>query len=366
MRAFIFSAMALLLPFSASADWTAFLPASTPPHFFAVDKEKDMLYRVAGAPKERAVIKECPTIHGRVEGDKMAEGDMKTPEGVYFITHKITEMLDFMDYGPHAFGLNYPNPADLIREKTGSGIWLHSKGRPIKEVRTRGCVAIEQADINELVPVLTPGTPVVIAQRQADPFFSGLDAEISENAGKPADQPKASPSPAAQGEAGGQAQMQQGAPATPPAAGPQGQQAAAEKAEAAPADFAEGERKVLALSAEWRKLFYEATGELFGLYDRKRWKKATREDFSALEKRRIGEMPGEKPGAAEEIGVLSGPGYWASFFARKIQRNGADVQGTQILYWMPDEEGQMRVIGDYWVEGAAMEAAKPAEGSAGK
>ncbi len=321
VRACLFAFLVFLFPLTASADWTAFLPVSAPLHFYAVDKEKDMLYRVAGTPQALSVVKSCPTIHGSVEGDKQAEGDLKTPEGVYFITHKITEKLDFMDYGPHAFGLNYPNPADCLRKKTGSGIWLHSKGRPIKEVRTRGCVAIEQADINELVPVLTPGTPVMIAQRLADPFFS------------PQQDKKAA----------------------------EAKEAPGVQKEAAPADFSGEEKKVLSLSAEWSRLFHDAAGELFDLYDKKRWQEANREPFSVIEKKRIGEMSGKKAADTGEIRVLSGPGYWTSFFARKIRRNDSDVQGTQVLYWMKDDDGQIRVIGDFWIEGPGGEPAAQQE-----
>ncbi len=324
MRSFLLAFAALLIPNHAWADWTAFLPSATPPHFFAVDKEKDMLYRVTGPQGTRSVIKSCPTIHGSVEGDKQIRGDLKTPEGVYFITKKITQPLDFMDYGPHAFALNYPNPADRIREKKGGGIWLHSKGRPIKEVRTRGCVAIEQEDIRELVPVLSPGTPVMIAQRIKDPL---LEEKKPEHAGK-ADTPEK-----------------------------EGQKASCEEEKnraehAASPDFYGEEKKVIMLSREWKKRFSEASGDLFELYDKKRWSKANREKFSAIEKRRTGEMKGEKTldAEAEDVRVLSGPGYWTAFFERTIKEEGSERCGVQVLYWMPDENGEMRVIGDLWTD----------------
>ncbi len=325
VRTLLFSLAALFLPFSAAAEWTALLPDSTPHHFFAVDKEKDMLYRVYDVQGKRSVIKSFPTIHGSVEGDKQVQGDHKTPEGIYFITKKIRQKLDFMDYGPHAFALNYPNPADRIMEKTGGGIWLHSKGRPIKEVKTRGCVAIEQADIEELVPVLKPGTPVLIAQRMEDKLFEEKNPEVP----------------------GEKIQSDKDKNDTKePAPSPE----ASKKEEKRSAEFSMQEKKVISLSEEWKKRFSEASGDFFELYDRKRWNKANRERFSVVKKKRTGEMDGKKYPGEEEIRVLSGPGYWTAFFERKICGEKEERSGLQVLYWMPDETGEFRIIGDVWIE----------------
>ena len=105
-----------------------------------------------------------PSIHGEVQGDKQVEGDLKTPEGVYFVRGKIQIPLDFEMYGNHAYALNYPNPVDKLKGKTGRGIWLHSKGNPIKGQVTQGCVAIDLADIKTLDDYLQTGTPVLIAE----------------------------------------------------------------------------------------------------------------------------------------------------------------------------------------------------------
>ncbi len=324
VRTLLFSLAALFLPFSASAEWTAQLPDSAPSHFFAVDKEKDMLYRVSDVQGKKSLIKSFPAIHGSVEGDKQVQGDLKTPEGIYFITKKIAKKLDFMDYGPLAFGLNYPNAADHIMGKTGGGIWLHSKGRPIKEVKTRGCVAIEQADIEELVPVLKPGTPVMIAQRIEEMLF---EEKKNEKTGEELRSDKEKKD--TKGSAPSPEQI---------------------KEEKRSAESSMQEKKVISLSEEWKKRFSEASGDLFELYDRTRWNKANRERFSVVEKKRTGEMDGKKDPDEGEVRVLSGPGYWTAFFDRKIRRGKEERSGIQVLYWMPDETGEFRVIGDIWVE----------------
>lgn len=86
---------------------------------------------------------------GEVEGDKVREGDLKTPLGVYQLTKKISKLDSF--YGPLAFVTSYPNTYDKYRGKNGSGIWIH--GLPIEQERdefTKGCIAINNENIKGL------------------------------------------------------------------------------------------------------------------------------------------------------------------------------------------------------------------------
>ena len=83
---------------------------------------------------------------GKVDGDKVKEGDLKTPVGIYDITKKISKLDSF--YGPLAFVTSYPNTYDKYRGKNGSGIWIH--GLPTQQKRdewTRGCIAIDNQSI---------------------------------------------------------------------------------------------------------------------------------------------------------------------------------------------------------------------------
>jgi murein L,D-transpeptidase YafK len=85
---------------------------------------------------------ETNAVIGEVLGDKMVEGDLKTPVGVYNFTRRIQHVDPF--YGPLAIVTNYPNFYDKMHKKTGSGIWLH--GYPLNEPfknKTEGCVAVE-------------------------------------------------------------------------------------------------------------------------------------------------------------------------------------------------------------------------------
>lgn len=119
-----------------------------------------------------------PCVTGQITGDKQKINDLKTPEGVYFVDYKIAHGLDFREYGGIAYTLNYPNPVDRLRGKTGHGIWIHSKGFDL--VPTRGCIAINRENIAEVGPRLIPGLPVILAEelRGVTTFDNGTPAQM--------------------------------------------------------------------------------------------------------------------------------------------------------------------------------------------
>ena len=93
-----------------------------------------------------SLTKEYNAFTGKMKGDKLKEGDLKTPVGVYTITKKISKVDSF--YGPLAFVTSYPNMYDKYRGKNGSGIWIH--GLPTEQERdeyTKGCIAINNPSI---------------------------------------------------------------------------------------------------------------------------------------------------------------------------------------------------------------------------
>jgi murein L,D-transpeptidase YafK len=104
---------------------------------YKVDKEKYDL-----------ILKDS-VIVGEKDGDKQLEGDLKTPEGVYDLTSKLTKLDQF--YGPLALVTSYPNTFDKTLNKKGHGIWIH--GMPFDESRedfTKGCIALANLKLTQL------------------------------------------------------------------------------------------------------------------------------------------------------------------------------------------------------------------------
>lgn len=138
--------------------------AAVPDLIIGIDKDTQTFYMFTRkSPLE--ISRKLPCTTGSTAGDKMREGDMRTPEGVYFVEEKVPGKLDFALYGDHAFSLNYPNPVDRLKGKTGHGIWIHGRGKQFVSRDTRGCVALTAQDISALNGHIPFGTPVVIAKK---------------------------------------------------------------------------------------------------------------------------------------------------------------------------------------------------------
>jgi len=138
----------------------------SPDSLFAIDKSKQTLFyfRMKQDKSGLDLIRKIPCATGKIRGDKFREGDLKTPEGIYFIQGKKDSGLDYSLYGDLAFTLNFPNPVDQVNGKTGHGIWMHGRGKPIGPFETKGCVALNNEDIHQIRSgVHLKSTPVVIS-----------------------------------------------------------------------------------------------------------------------------------------------------------------------------------------------------------
>jgi L,D-transpeptidase YnhG len=137
-------------------------------HAIAVDASKSRLYLFENTPAGIKLLADYYISVGKSGIEKTAEGDLRTPLGVYFITSNLDpkSLKDF--YGAGALPINYPNPLDVKRGKTGGGIWLH--GTPPTQfsrapLSTDGCVAMANPDLERIIgTVEVRTTPVVIAQ----------------------------------------------------------------------------------------------------------------------------------------------------------------------------------------------------------
>jgi L,D-transpeptidase YnhG len=136
-------------------------------HAIAIDTSRARLYLFQNGPEGLKLIGDYYISVGKSGIDKAAEGDLRTPTGVYFITSNLDpkSLKDF--YGAGALPINYPNPYDARRGKTGRGIWLH--GTPPEQFArapkaTDGCVVLANPDLERIIrTVEVRTTPVVIA-----------------------------------------------------------------------------------------------------------------------------------------------------------------------------------------------------------
>lgn len=344
--AFAFLLSALLRPSASFADdWTACMARPAPKFFYVADKSRKLLFQMEEKSGATSVAREFECIHGRVEGDKQKQGDLKTPEGVYFITQVITQKLDYMEYGPYAVALNYPNPADRLRRKTGSGIWLHSKGRKITGITTRGCLAIDKGEIMEIAPLLKPGTPVIVAEKVAGGPFYGRDGKAL-----PAGEQKAEAAPSLPG---GSTEVfgkltQEGKAGAAPSACVHAVDFPVEPTPAFAAVQTADAPGILDLARQWIALRQQKSEEIFTLYDSKAWPTASLEKFSLKKSRLLTEFKERKDfRIGDDISVLHGPGYWVSCFTESYRlKDGGRRSELRALYWMKDASGRYRIIGE--------------------
>ena len=138
-------------------------------HAIAVDASRSRLYLFENSTTGLKLVGDYYVSVGKLGIEKTLEGDQRTPLGVYFITSNLDpkSLKDF--YGSGALPINYPNPLDQSRGKTGSGIWLH--GTPPSQYSrapkaSDGCVVLANPDLERIIrTVEVRTTPVVIAQQ---------------------------------------------------------------------------------------------------------------------------------------------------------------------------------------------------------
>lgn len=142
-------------------------------HVIVAEKSTHKLYIFKNNKGEPELIKTYQMATGKKAGDKIFQGDHRTPEGVYYLTDFLTHQ-DLISrhgkqgeiYGVGAFVLNYPNPIDDQAGKTGGGIWLHSTNdetRIEKGLDSRGCIVTANSDlINISKYIELHKTPMVV------------------------------------------------------------------------------------------------------------------------------------------------------------------------------------------------------------
>ena len=271
-----------------AANWQATLyDVALPSRIVAVDKSAQKLHLFERhSPLRLAQSYACTT--GQQAGDKYATGDLRTPEGVYFVGYKIANGLDFQEYGGVAYTLNYPNPVDRARGKTGHGIWIHSKGHEISPMETRGCVAVNLPDIAELGPLLPSGTAVIMAERITGTLPSAqspITAQLLRN------------------------KMQL-----------------------------------------WTRAWATRSHKMFAFYDHENYTRAQPESFQAFRanKERLFNILPWIEIINREIHVLEGPDYWVTWSEQFYRAPNLSTEGIRRLYWQRNAKGEFLIVGMEW------------------
>lgn len=259
-----------------------------PPRIVAVDKNKQTFYLYEKkSPLTLKLSTACTT--GQVDGDKQFTNDLRTPEGIYFVDYKIARGLDFKEYGGIAYTLNYPNPVDKLRGKTGYGIWIHSKGFGIVPKDTRGCIAIGLKEIDEIGPLLTPGTAVMVGERVHTETIPQRDDGTTRHLRMRMDQ--------------------------------------------------------------WTRAWASRSNKLFDFYDAESYTKAMSESFAAFRtnKERLFKRFAWINIFNREVHVLEGPGYWVTWAEQFYRAPNLSTEGVRRLYWQRGKDNQFRIVGMEWL-----------------
>lgn len=128
-----------------------------------VRKEERKMYLLNG---NRALKIYDVALGGNPVGDKQFEGDLKTPEGGYYISHRNPNSRYHL-----SLGISYPNDRDRAEAKAlgkepGGDIFIHGRaGRNLGPSPdwTAGCIAVTDDEIEEVYSMVHPGTPIYIA-----------------------------------------------------------------------------------------------------------------------------------------------------------------------------------------------------------
>ena len=274
----------------SASGWQARIVGSeaSPSRLVAVDKKQQTLFLFERhSPLRLAGRYVCTT--GQNDGDKFVEGDLKTPEGVYFVIRRIGSGLDFEKYGYEAYTLNYPNPVDKLRRKTGYGIWIHGRGVPITPNLTEGCVALNNTDIAVLGKDLSPGTPVTLAA--AVQFSATPNAEDKNILGT-----------------------------------------------------------LYKRTDDWAKAWSSRSKKFFDYYDADAYTVAQGESFAEFrqQKERVFKAVSYIDVKVNNVQVLQGPGYWVTWFEQDYRASNLSTKGIRRLYWQKDTKGELRIVGMEW------------------
>ena len=156
----------LLLALVASCAPSKFKSYSGPPVTqIVVNKSARQMLFLSG----NTVIKSYNVgLGNEPRGHKQFSGDGKTPEGLYYIDRRNPDSRYHL-----SIGVSYPNPQDVSfalsqGKDPGNDIFIHGQGpegralAPLKRDWTAGCIAVTDAEMEDIYAMVRDGTPILI------------------------------------------------------------------------------------------------------------------------------------------------------------------------------------------------------------
>ncbi len=132
-----------------------------------LDSQTGYVMKFEKEPYEFEIVKEFEIASGKQKGAKKSEWDLRTPVGLYEITEFKPGHTLHEKFGPGAYVLNYPNPLEKAKKRTGSGIWIHGTDRiDFIDFDSEGCIRMKNSEFPLLAEYLKPElTPVIIVDK---------------------------------------------------------------------------------------------------------------------------------------------------------------------------------------------------------
>ncbi len=166
------------------------LLASSPTqrYILAADASESRLYVYENLGTSYQLVADYFMTIGKQGMGKNKEGDLRTPEGVYFVTSYLPGEGLPDRYGPGAFPINYPNEYDKKLRRTGYGIWIHgteSENYNRVPLASDGCLSLSNDEFLEIQQYISTDwtTPVIISSK-----FDWVEPDTLKSAVSPARQ----------------------------------------------------------------------------------------------------------------------------------------------------------------------------------
>jgi murein L,D-transpeptidase YafK len=156
----------------APAPPTATAPFTPPTDaVVVVDKKNNQINLCNYNDGKLDVVKTYRATFGKNTGDKLWEGDLKTPEGIYDLPYFKRPPALGKKFGPLAIYIGYPNAMDKRGKQTGSLIMLHGTDDPSRLERafdSLGCVVTDNENVKEIADFVKPLTTKIVITREWD------------------------------------------------------------------------------------------------------------------------------------------------------------------------------------------------------